>query len=166
MTPRSLVGMTMGARRRRLRRESAILRANLPYLDDINVKLMFDPTVAFRRLRPLVDLQESYQLGQRLRPCPGCDKCTNSPRLQVIGWVRRIGGRAKLTRLFSRWYQRAEYLLMIYRRGPTWNPAAGGGVTKAEAWANMCNCLRDHDELNVVCDGSGVLPARAKKVRR
>ncbi len=55
---------------------------------------------------------------------------------------------------------------MIYRPGPTWNPAAGGGVTKAEAWANMCNCLREHNELHVICDGSGVLPARAKKVQR
>lgn len=111
-------------------------------------------------------LRKPYRIGQRLRPCPGCPSCTDSPCLQVMGWVRRIGGRAKLTRIFSRWYQRAEYLLMIYRRGPTWNPAAGGGVTKAEAWENMRNCLREHNELNVSCDGSGVLPARAKKVRR
>ena len=107
-----------------------------------------------------------YRIGQRLRPCPGCEKCTDSPRLQVMGWVRCIGGRAKLTRIFSRWYQRPEYLLMIYRPGPKWNPAAGGGVTKEDAWANMCNCLREHGELTAICDGSGVLPARAKKVRR
>ena len=148
MTPRSLVGMTMGARRRRLWNEFFDEAWDGATIDDFRTEAA------------------KYRIGQRLRPCPGCDKCTNSPRLQVIGWVRRIGGRAKLTRIFSRWYQRAEYLLMIYRPGPTWNPAAGGGVTKAEAWANMCNCLRDHDELNVVCDGSGVLPARARKVRR
>ena len=155
MTPRSLVGMTMGARKRRWARD-------------------FDAIPQSERASKAVSMLAAYgvlpkqgnPLGQRLRPCPGCDKCTNSPRLQVIGWVRRIGGRAKLTRIFSRWYQRAEYLLMIYRPGPTWNPAAGGGVTKAEAWANMCNCLREHNELHVVCDGSGVLPARAKKVRR
>ena len=115
MTPRSLVGMTMGARRRRLRRESAILRANLPYLDDINVKLMFDPTVAFRRLRPLVDLQESYQLGQRLRPCPGCHGCRPGEK----GWhIDKVRGR--------------------FTASPV-------------AWC---------------CDGSGVIPAKARKVRR
>ena len=163
MTPRSLVGMTMGARKR-----AARLQYMLHTYEIVPIRRealsVFAPCDAASHTYKRA--WRMYRIGQRLRPCPGCPSCTDSPRLQVIGWVRRIGGRAKLTRIFSRWYQRAEYLLMIYRPGPTWNPAAGGGVTKAEAWANMCNCLRDHNELNVVCDGFGVLPARAKKVRR
>ena len=165
MTPRSLVGMTMGCRKRVVRARcweaGYTLRLNRFSLTSDQLRAL-DVT----ERAECAKIRDNYRIGQRLRPCPGCPSCTDSPRLQVMGWVRRIGGRAKLTRIFSRWYQRAEYLLMIYRPGPTWNPAAGGGVTKAEAWANMCNCLRDHDELNVACDGSGVLPARAKKVRR
>ena len=154
MTPRSLVGMTMGARKRRWGRDFNAI----PQLEraSVAVSMLAAYGVFPKRGNPL---------ARRLRPCPGCEKCTDSPRLQVMGWVRRIGGRAKLTRIFSRWYQRAEYLLMIYRPGPKWNPAAGGGVTKADAWANMCNCLREHGELNTMCDGSGVLPAKGK-VRR
>ena len=175
MTPRSLVGMTMGARKRRARAVTYVALNEVTFVE--TAEALAAPTHCARfharkfprheyDLQMYKFLRLRYRIGQRLRPCPGCPSCTDSPRLQVMGWVRRIGGRAKLTRLFSRWYQRAEYLLMIYRRGPTWNPAAGGGVTKAEAWANMCNCLREHNELHVVCDGSGVLPARAKKVRR
>ena len=152
MTPRSLVGMTMGARKRACREDQKLEVAG----EDMSAAA----------LSLLHEIRLMYRISQRLRPCPGCDKCTDSPRLQVMGWVRRIRGRAKLTRIFSRWYQRAEYLLMIYRPGAKWNPAAGGGVTKADVWANMCNCLREHGELNAMCDGSGVLPARAKKVRR
>jgi len=165
MTPRSLVGMTMGCRKRVVRARcweaGYTLRRNRFSLTSDQLRAL-DVT----ERAECAKIRETYRIGQRLRPCPGCPSCTDSSRLQVMGWVRRIGGRAKLTRIFSRWYQRAEYLLMIYRRGPTWNPAAGGGVTKAEAWENMRNCLREHNELNVSCDGSGVLPARAKKVRR
>ena len=161
---RSLVGMTMGARKRAARRWL--------WPDDNRrdaLRMFRDMAAEWKNNYEKYEYglaRKPYRIGQRLRPCPGCDKCTDLPRLQVMGWVRRIGGHAKMTRIFSRWYQRAEYLLMIYRPGPKWNPAAGGGVTKAEAWANMCNCLREHRQLNVTCDGSGVLPARSKKVRR
>ncbi len=150
MTPRSLVGMTMGARRRRLRRESAILRANLPYLDDINVKLMVDPTVAVRRLRPLVDLQESYQLGQRLRPCPGCQKCGSSVRrfAPTAGW--------KSPRKWILWD--GAKLWMIAR---TWRR-----LCTVPTLADYTSGVDDGTWQELFCDGSGVLPARAKKVRR
>ena len=150
MTPRSLVGMTMGARRRRLRRESAILRANLPYLDDINVKLMFDPTVAFRRLRPLVDLQESYQLGQRLRPCPGCEKCGSSVRrfAPTAGW--------KSPRKWVIWD--GSQLWMIAR---TWKRKCA-----IPTLSDYLAAVEDGTWQELFCDGYGVLPARAKKVRR
>jgi hypothetical protein len=144
MDARKLVGMTQGARRRRL------------------WDAFFDEAWDGATINNFRTEAAKYRLGQRLRPCPGCDKCTDSPHSLVLGWTRRIGGHAKLTRIFSRWYKRAEYLLMIYRPGPTWNPAAGGGLTKAEAWKNMADCLREHDQLKVLCDGSGVLPANGK----
>ncbi len=50
-TPRSLVGMTQGARKRRARKV-AQARGLKPYM-----------------------LHEEYRIGQRLRPCPGCSLC-------------------------------------------------------------------------------------------
>ncbi len=50
-TPRSLVGMTMGARKRRAR----------GLVGDLGHMLYGD-----------------YRIGQRLRPCPGCPACTTS----------------------------------------------------------------------------------------
>lgn len=50
-TARSLVGMTMGARKRRARKV-AQARGLKPYM-----------------------LHEEYRIGQRLRPCPGCSLC-------------------------------------------------------------------------------------------
>lgn len=49
--PRSLVGMTQGARKRRARKV-AQARGLKPYM-----------------------LHEEYRIGQRLRPCPGCCSC-------------------------------------------------------------------------------------------
>lgn len=160
---RALVGMTQGAKKR------AALYQSLYSEDTSHIKLTNKQLrMVWRSVWPLSNwargerekLRALYRIGQRLRPCPGCEQCTDSPRLQVMGWVRRIGGRAKLTRIYSRWYQRAEYLLMIYRPGPTWNPAASGGVTKPEAWKNMRDCLSKHDQLKLRCDGSGVIYAR------
>lgn len=183
MNPRSLVGMTMGARKRdarlaKVERFCMNCKTPLRLYDEIEPTLeeaasFIDPeSYACPKCRSETDslypdeirseTRAFYRIGQRLRPCPGCEKCTDSPRLQVLGWTRIIGGHAKLTRIYSRWYRRAEYLLMIYRPGPTWNPAASGGVTKAEAWQNMADCLREHDQLKVFCDGSGVLPAKGK----
>jgi hypothetical protein len=92
MTPRSLVGMTMGARKRAARNEDDYTRS-AEYL--------------FQRTK--------YRIGQRLRPCPGCHTCMPG----VKGWhIDKVRGRFKVPTI---------------------------------AWS---------------CDGSGVLPARAKKVRR
>ena len=166
MTPRSLVGMTMGARKRRLRRESAILRANLPYLDDINVKLMLDPAVAFRRVRPLVDLQESYQLGQRLRPCPGCQECGVRRFTKPEGFFSdnthyvEIRDNAKV-RL---WRLKHKPILWCSKCGPRSVPTKFYdleycvGMVERFEWIELT-------QPNL-CDGSGVLPARSRKVRR
>ncbi len=89
MTPRSLVGMTMGARKR---------RALSAQEDDALSRLMRDPLKVlcghFDAHDNAEQYRKPYRIGQRLRPCPGCPSCTDLPRLQVMGWVRRIGGRA------------------------------------------------------------------------
>ena len=97
MTPRSLVGMTMGARRRRLWDE------------------FFDEAWDGATISNFRTEAAKYRLGQRLRPCPGCHTCMPG----VKGWhIDKVRGRFKVPTI---------------------------------AWS---------------CDGSGVLPARAKKVMR
>ena len=97
MTPRSLVGMTMGARRRRLWHE------------------FFDEAWDGATINTFRTEAAKYRLGQRLRPCPGCHTCMPG----VKGWhIDKVRGRFKVPTI---------------------------------AWS---------------CDGSGVLPARAKKVMR
>ena len=90
MTPRSLVGMTMGARKRRLWNE------------------FFDEAWDGATIEDFRTEAAKYRLGQRLRPCPGCAECV---------YITFVGGRP----------------------------------------------VRNNEHI---CDGSGVLPARAKKVMR
>jgi len=110
MTPRSLVGMTMGTRKR---------RALSAQEDDALSRLMRDPLKVlcghFDAHDNAEQYRKPYRIGQRLRPCPGCHTCMPG----VKGWhIDRVRGRFKMPTI---------------------------------AWS---------------CDGSGVLPARAKKVRR
>ena len=110
MTPRSLVGMTMGARKR---------RALSAQEDDALSRLIRDPMKVlcghFDAHDNAEQYRKPYRIGQRLRPCPGCHTCMPG----VKGWhIDKVRGRFKM---------------------PT------------VAWS---------------CDGSGVLPARAKKVWR
>jgi hypothetical protein len=118
MTPRSLVGMTMGARKR------AALYESLFNQDTSHIKMTTKQLrMVWRNVWPLSawarsereKLRKSYRIGQRLRPCPGCHACIPG----VKGWhIDKVRGRFKMPTI---------------------------------AWS---------------CDGSGVLPARAKKVRR
>ena len=142
-TARSLVGMTMGARKRKA------------FADWCRLGMRAWPTHAQR-----------WRVGERLRPCPGCEKCTESPKLQVMAWVRFIGGRAVMRRHNSRVYAEAEYGLTIYRPGPRWNPAAARGATRARAWLNMRDCLRRENQIAGICDDSGTIPSRDRKARR
>ena len=70
MTPRSLVGMTMGARRRRLWNEFFDEAWDGATIDDFRTE------------------SAKYRLGQRLRPCPGCHTCGSSVRrfAPTAGW--------------------------------------------------------------------------------
>ena len=113
MTPRSLVGMTMGARKRAARAQymygAYILRDCRRYVLRLFSETKDGVSSEYKRAWRM------YRIGQRLRPCPGCHACMPG----VKGWhIDKVRGRFKV---------------------PT------------VAWS---------------CDGSGVLPARAKKVRR
>ena len=124
MTPRSLVGMTMGARKRRARAVTYVALNEVTFIE--TAEALAAPTHCARfhaRKFPRheYDLQMykfvrlRYRIGQRLRPCPGCHICMPG----VKGWhIDKVRGRFKVPTI---------------------------------AWS---------------CDGSGVLPARAKKVRR
>lgn len=132
MTPRSLVGMTMGARRRRLWNEFFDEAWDGATIDDFRTEAA------------------TYRIGQRLRPCPGCQKCGSSVRrfAPTAGW--------KSPRKWVIWD--GSQLWMIAR---TWKRKC--------AIPNLSDYLaavEDGTWQELFCDGSGVLPARAKKVRR
>jgi hypothetical protein len=79
-----------------------------------------------------------YRMGHRLRPCPGCTKC-----LRCL-----CGNSAACIGLYEAWtkHQKAE---------PSCNDCCGHG------------CEDGHcDKVYDICDGSGVITAKARKVRR
>ena len=140
MTPRSLVGMTMGARKRMARGWMECERLHQRMQDQRDV---VDRQMG-RRSQPRTvghtpeRLKQHYRIGQRLRPCPGCAQCLRCP----------CGNSAACIGLYEAWtkHQKAE---------PACNDCCGHG------------CEDGHcDKVDDICDGSGVLPARAKKVRR
>ena len=130
MTPRSLVGMTMGARKRRARAVTYVALNEVTFID--TAEALAAPTHCARfharkfprheyDLQMYKFLRLRYRIGQRLRPCPGeyrCTKCSQN------NWCRCTD-------------------------------------TEADAACVICGVLQHWP-----CDGSGVLPARAKKVRR
>ena len=164
MTPRSLVGMTMGARKRAwlAGRIDAIVFPDGINTDELEMKSAYSWPEICRWWQPF-----GWQLlGQRLRPCPGCPSCTDSPRLQVIGYVRRIGGRVRIDRTLDVSGQSAFYVIMFSWRHEGPMQRLRGFDTKQLAWEHLQEYWGYRGHLPRLCDGSGVLPARAKKVRR
>ena len=78
MTPRSLVGMTMGARKR---------HALSAQEDDALSRLMRDPLKVLSGHFDAHDNAEQYRkpyrIGQRLRLCPGCKTCGYEPTVKM-----------------------------------------------------------------------------------
>ena len=74
LTARSLVGMTMGARKRAHR----AAMVGLDYEDGVRFTLT---------------TSTKYRIGERLRPCPGCHTCMPG----VKGWhIDKVRGRFKM----------------------------------------------------------------------
>ena len=134
---RSLVGMTMGCRKRVVRARcweaGYTLRRNRFSLTSDQLRAL-DVT----ERAECAKIRDNYRIGQRLRPCPGCAQCLRC----------QCGNSASCIGLYEAWtkHQKAE---------PACNECCGHG------------CEDGHcDKVDDICDGSGVLPARAKKVRR
>ena len=146
---RSLVGMTMGCRKRVVRARcweaGYTLRHNRFSLTSDQLRAL-DVT----ERAECAKIRENYRIGQRLRPCPGCAKCKSKVRrfAPTAGW--------KSPRKWVMWD--GSQLWMIAR---TWKRKC--------AIPNLSDYLAAVDDgtwKELFCDGSGVLPARAKKVRR
>lgn len=151
MTPRSLVGMTMGARKRAA---WDLASTNHRHRDHSDYAQLFSAEVdaeqALQWAENLKTARTAYRIGQRLRPCPGCAKCGAQVRrfAPTAGW--------KSPRKWVLWD--GSQLWMIAR---TWKRKC--------AIPNLSDYLaavEDGTWNELFCDGSGVLPARAKKVRR
>ncbi len=159
MTPRSLVGMTMGARKRRARAVTYVALNEVTFVEAAEALAAPIHCARFHARkfpRHEYDLQMykfvrlRYRIGQRLRPCPGCAKCGSPVRrfVPVVGWCRPrdwvLWDGAKLWRGGRRWRRPCPITNLR-----DYSEAADRGTWK-----------------ELFCDGSGVLPARAKKVRR
>jgi len=72
MTPRSLVGMTMGARKRAARFEFMLHTYEIGPVKR-EALILFAPCDAASHTYKRV--WRMYRIGQRLRPCPGCAQC-------------------------------------------------------------------------------------------
>ena len=148
MTPRSLVGMTQGARKRAwlAGRIDAIVFPDGIHTDDLEMKSAY----SWSEIRRWWQSFGWQLLGQRLRPCPGCAKCKSKVRrfAPTAGW--------KSPRKWILWD--GAKLWMIAR---TWRR-----LCTMPTLADYTSGVEDGTWQELFCDGSGVLPARAKKVRR
>ena len=141
-TARSLVGMSQKARKR-LRHDR-----------------LFGPNVAPTKLLLADSLTVQLHIGERLRPCPGCPSCTDSPRLQVMGYARRIGGRVRIDRTLDVSGRSVFYVIMFSWRHEGPMQKLRGFETKQLAWEHLQEYWGYRGHLPRLCDGSGVLPAR------
>lgn len=145
-TARSLVGMSQKARKR-LRHDR-----------------LFGPNVAPTKLLLADSLTVQLHIGERLRPCPGCPECGADSMLILRALSRRMNLRLEIRRCNSSIIpSKFDYLAMLHRPGPAWNPVCGFGPMRIGAVRALCDViLKEGTEEFPInsCDGSGVLPAR------
>ena len=152
MNPRSLVGMTQGARKRAALYES-LFNQDTSHIKMTNKQLR----MVWRNVWPLSgwarsereQVRKSYRIGQRLRPCPGCSKCGAQARrfAPTAGW--------KSPRTWILWD--GSQLWMIAR---TWRR-----LCTMPTLADYTSGVEDGTWRELFCDGSGVLPAKKAKVK-
>jgi len=154
-TARSLVGMTMGARKR-------IRRTITKLLDKMHGNL-----ASIGHQHDAARDDSFLHIGKRLRPCPGCPQCTDNPLRIVRALSRRMKIRVEVRRCNSSIIpSKFDYLAMLHRPGPNWNPVCGFGPMSHDAVRALCDVILQEgaEEFPIVsCDGSGVLSARKQK---
>ena len=83
-TARSLVGMTMGARKRRSRAVSYLVIVDVTFIEHAETWANTDHSKLFRQrkfprhqwdLEQYNQVRAKYRIGQKLRPCVGCLRC-------------------------------------------------------------------------------------------
>ena len=145
LTTRSIVGMSEGAKKRIRER---IFCGDQP------------PPFALGA----DSVTKGLRIGERLRPCPGCPECADDPLRIVRALSRRMKIRVEIRRCNSAIIpNKFDYLAMLHRPGPNWNPVCGFGPMRHDAVRALCDVIlrEGAEEFPIVsCDGSGVLPAR------
>ncbi len=122
-TARSLVGMTQGARKRL--REAIFCGAKLP-----GFALGADSVTS------------ALRIGERLRPCSGCPQCTNDPLRILRALSRRMQLRLEIRRCNSSIIpSKFDYLAMLHRPGPAWNPVCGFGAMRQDSIRALCDVI-------------------------
>ena len=83
-TARSLVGMTMGARKRRARAVAYLVIVDVTFIKHAETWANTEHAQLFRQrkfprhqwdLEQYAQVRAKYRIGQKLRPCPGCWMC-------------------------------------------------------------------------------------------
>ena len=156
LTARSLVGMTMGARKRAAKSEGVRIGCKAgPKICDKLRKRMWRvwaqaPYARTARTEELAkiwqDMYAKYRIGEHLRPCPGCCACWGCE--QDLTRVNPVSGNT------LHWAGPKRKHTFECSMGP---PLAG---KKSKHIARM---LKWQETLPDDCDGSGVLPARNQK---
>ncbi len=84
LTARSLVGMTMGARKRRSRAVAYLVIVDVTFIEHAETWANTDHSKLFRQrkfprhqwdLEQYNQVRAKYRIGQKLRPCVGCLRC-------------------------------------------------------------------------------------------
>lgn len=168
MTPRSLVGMTMGARKRAALHESLHTQDTSPKrLTKREARMVWASVCNMvAHSRPWREqVRKSYRIGQRLRPCLGCQECGVRRFTKPEGFFTdnthyiEIRNNAKV-RL---WRLRHTPILWRSKCGPRSVPTTFYdleycvGMVERFEWIELT-------QPNL-CDGSGVLPAKGKARR-
>lgn len=168
-TARSLVGMSMGARKRIAWREylawcrknpdrELLKSATIDTWDEKGLEEGYQ-----RGLQAQREVRTKHRIGERLRPCPGCPQCTDDPLRIVRALSRRMKIRVEIRRCNSAIIpNKFDYLAMLHRPGPNWNPVCGFGPMRHDAVRALCDVIlrEGAEEFPIVsCDCSGVLPA-------
>jgi len=164
MDARKLVGMTQGARKRAwlAGRIDATVFPDGINTDELEMKSAYSWSEIRRWWQPF-----GWQLlGQRLRPCPGCAECDPC----MIGYGSFCGGDPRLftpdeTRSTEQERERHRKHCEEWSSGKRLTATDSDKLVE-QAPYGLGVSRWTNNSAGTFCDGSGVIPAKARKVRR